>query len=277
MNGQSVLITGATSGIGLVAAQELATLGARVTIIGRNPEKTQRVAREVNAATFIIADLSELAQVRRAAAEFRERVGRLDLLVNDAGVSLQSRQESREGMELTWATNHLAPFLLTQELLLLLRQSAAPRVVTVSSAAHASGRINFDDPEFRRGWSDAGISGFQAYSQSKLANALFTRELARREPWLQANCLHPGLVNTNIMGNSKGLVKPIQSALNSLFALTPQEGARTIIHLASHDVGVSGAYFVNSQVTAYTPQAMDDGAAFRLWHLSEEYVRTRGL
>lgn len=274
LNGQHILITGATSGIGLEAARELATRGASVTIIGRNPEKTARVAREVNAAHSILADLGELAQVRRAAAEYRERIGRLDVLVNNAGVSLQHRQESREGLELTWATNHLAPFLLTGELLPLLRQSATPKVVTVSSAAHAGGRIRFDDPEFKAGYDRSGWGGFMAYAQSKLANALFTRELARREPCMQVNCLHPGLVNTNIMSKmSTGLVKYAQSAMNRLMAVPAREGAQTIIHLASQDVGVSGQYFVNSQVARPAPQALDDGAAYRLWQLSEQYVK----
>lgn len=261
MKGRSVLVTGATGGIGLETARELARRGAAVTVLGRNPEKTARVAAEIGAAGTLIADLAEMQQVRQVAAEFRDRVGSLDVLVNNAGAFYTKRQESREGVELTWALNHLAPFLLTRELLPLLRAGQAPRVVTVSSGAHAMGRIRFDDPEFRRGY-----SGWAAYGQSKLANILFTRELARRNPWLQANALHPGFVSTGF-----GQDNPLFS-LGSRLGLTPQQGAQTSIHLAADPVMVSGRYFVESRETLPTAQALDDGAAYRLWMLSEDDV-----
>lgn len=261
MRGRSVLVTGATGGIGLETARELSRRGAAVTVLGRNPEKTARVAAEIGAAGTLIADLAELEQVRRVAAEFRDRVGGLDVLVNNAGAFYPERHESREGTELTWALNHLAPFLLTRELLPLLRAGDAPRVVTVSSGAHVMGRIRFDDPEFRRGY-----SGWAAYGQSKLANILFTRELARREPWLQANALHPGFVSTGFGQDSKLFGQ------FSRLGLTPQEGAQTSIHLAADRILVSGRYFVKSRETLPAPQALDDGAALRLWMLSEEYV-----
>ncbi len=261
MKGRSVLVTGATGGIGLETARELARRGADVTVLGRNPEKTARVAQEIGAAGTLNADLGEMAQVRRVAAEFRDRVGRLDVLINNAGAFYTERQETREGTELTWALNHLAPFLLTRELLPLLRAGNAPRVVTVSSGAHMMGRIRFDDPEFRRSY-----RGWAAYSQSKLANILFTRELARREPWLQANTLHPGFVSTGF-----GQDNPMFSWVSRL-GLTPEEGARTSIHLAADRILVSGRYFVQSRETLPAPQALDDGAALRLWQLSEDYV-----
>lgn len=261
MRGRSVLVTGATGGIGLETARELSRRGAAVTVLGRNPEKTARVAAEIGAAGTLIADLAELEQVRRVAAEFRDRVGGLDVLVNNAGAFYPERHESREGTELTWALNHLAPFLLTRELLPLLRAGDAPRVVTVSSGAHVMGRIRFDDPEFRRGY-----SGWAAYGQSKLANILFTRELARREPWLQANALHPGFVSTGFGQDSKLFGQ------FSRLGLTPQEGAQTSIHLAADRILVSGRYFVKSRETLPAPQALDDGAALRLWMLSEEYA-----
>jgi retinol dehydrogenase-12 len=261
MKGRSVLVTGATGGIGLETARALARRGADVTVLGRNPEKTARVAQEVGAAGTLIADLAELAQVRQVAAEFRNRVGSLDVLVNNAGAFYTGRQESREGVELTWALNHLAPFLLTRELLPLLRAGNAPRVVTVSSGAHVMGRVRFDDPEFRRGY-----SGWTAYSQSKLANILFTRELARREPWLQANTLHPGFVSTGF-----GQDNPAFSWFSRL-GLTPEQGAQTSIHLAADPILVSGRYFVQSRETLPAPQALDDGAALRLWRLSEDSV-----
>ncbi|WP_226342652.1 SDR family oxidoreductase [Deinococcus sp. AJ005] len=261
MQGRSVLVTGATGGIGLETARELARRGAAVTVLGRNPEKTARVAAEIGAAGTLIADLAESSQVRQVAAEFRDRVGRLDVLVNNAGAFYTKRQESREGVELTWALNHLAPFLLTRELLPMLRAGDTPRVVTVSSGAHAMGRIRFDDPEFRRGY-----SGWAAYGQSKLANILFTRELARRNPWLQANTLHPGFVSTGF-----GQDNPLFS-LGSRLGLSPQQGAQTSIHLAADQILVSGRYFVESRETLPAAQALDDGAAYRLWMLSEEDV-----
>ncbi|WP_217694892.1 SDR family oxidoreductase [Deinococcus marmoris] len=261
MQGRSVLVTGATGGIGLETARELARRGAAVTVLGRNPEKTARVAAEIGAAGTLIADLAEMQQVRQVAAEFRDRVGSLDVLVNNAGAFYTERHESREGTELTWALNHLAPFLLTRELLPLLRAGKASRVVTVSSGAHAMGRIRFDDPEFRRGY-----SGWAAYGQSKLANILFTRELARRNPWLQANTLHPGFVSTGF-----GQDNPLFS-LGSRLGISPQQGAQTSIHLAADPIGGSGRYFVESRETLPAAQALDDGAAYRLWMLSEEYV-----
>ena len=266
LHGQRVLITGATGGIGLITARELAARGAHVTIMGRNPSKTEEAARQTGAAATLLADLSELAQVRRAAREYTERFGQLDVLINNAGAFNTRRQETSEGTEQTWALNHLAPFVLTHELLPLLRQSAAPRVVTVASAAHAMGRIRFDDPEFRRGY-----GGWAAYSQSKLANILFARELARRESGIQSNSLHPGMVATGFAHNNGGLVSQLYRVVD-LFAITPEQGAQTSIHLAADPIGVTGRYFSNSRETTPAPQAQDDGAAFRLWVLSEGYL-----
>ncbi|MBB5232953.1 NAD(P)-dependent dehydrogenase (short-subunit alcohol dehydrogenase family) [Deinococcus budaensis] len=267
MHGKVVLVTGATNGIGLVTARELAGAGARVHVVGRDPQKTARVAREVGAAGTLIADLSELAQVRRLAAEFREREERLDVLVNNAGAYYARRQETREGVEMTWALNHLAPFLLTRELLPLLRGSRDARVVTVSSEAHRFGRIRFDDPEFRRGY-----GGWGAYAQSKLANVLFARELARREGWLSSNSLHPGMVRSGFGHNNGGRVSLLWRVMDR-FAITPEEGALTTLRLASDpSLAVSGGYFSEERLKTPAPQARDDAAAARLWALSEEYV-----
>ena len=266
LDGREILITGATGGIGLEAARELARRGAQVTIVGRDPGKTRRVAEEIGAAGTLVADLAELSQVRRAAAEFRERADSLDVLLNNAGALFGSRQETREGIERTWALNHLSPFLLTRELLPLLRRGHAPRVVTVASAAHAMGRIRFDDPEFRRGY-----GAWAAYAQSKLANILFTRELARREGWLQANSLHPGMVATGFGSHQGGLFSGLYRIIDRL-SLTPQQGAQTSIHVAADERNVSGLYFEKSRPAAPRPQALDDGAALRLWQLSEAYV-----
>ncbi|MDB5044305.1 MAG: short-chain dehydrogenase [Deinococcus sp.] len=265
--GKTVLVTGATNGIGLVTARELANRGARVTVVGRDAAKTDRVAREVNAVGTILADLSELDQVRRAAAEFATKNKALDVLVNNAGAFYSKRQESREGLEATWALNHLAPFLLTQELLPLLRGTPGARVITVASAAHGMGRIRFDDPEFRRGY-----SGWAAYSQSKLANILFARELARREPDIRSNSLHPGMVRSGFAHNNGGGASLLWGVIDR-FAITPEEGAKTTVHLAAEaDSGVTGRYYSKSRETRPEPQALDDGAAARLWALSEQYV-----
>lgn len=267
MQGKAVLVTGATNGIGLVTARELAGAGAQVYIVGRDAGKTARVAAEVGAAGTLIADLSELGQVRRAAAEFRDREERLDVLVNNAGAYYARRQETREGTEMTWALNHLAPFLLTRELLPLLRRARDARVVTVSSEAHRFGRLRFDDPEFRRGY-----SGWGAYAQSKLANVLFANELARREPWLRSNSLHPGMVRTGFGHNNGGRVSLLWRVVDR-FAITPEEGALTTLRLASDpSLAVSGGYFSQERLTQPAKQARDDGAAARLWAMSEEYV-----
>ncbi|EYB67659.1 short-chain dehydrogenase/reductase SDR [Deinococcus phoenicis] len=270
MSGKTVLVTGATNGIGQVTARELARAGARVVIVGRDAEKTAWVAREIGAAETLVADLSELAQVRRAAAEFRERVGQLDVLVNNAGAFFGKRQETQEGTERTWALNHLAPFLLTRELLPLLRASADARVVTVASDAHRSGRLRLDDPEFRRGY-----RGWAAYSQSKLANILFARELARREPGVKSNSLHPGLVRSGFAHNNGGGISRLWRLVDR-FGITPEEGARTSVLLASApELTVSGRYFSAGREVRPAPRALDDGAALRLWQLSEAQVGER--
>jgi len=273
MQGKVVLVTGATGGIGLVTARELARMGADVWIVGRSPEKTARVAREIGAAGTLLADLSELAQVRRVAAEFRERAGRLDVLVNNAGGLFNRRQETQEGIEMTWALNHLAPFLLTRELLPLLRAAPAARVVTVSSSAHAFGRLRLDDPEFRRGYSGWG---WTAYGQSKLANVLFARELAHREPGLRSNSLHPGRVRTGFGYNNGGFFNRVWGVMDR-FAIPVEQGARTSVLLASDPgITVTGRYFDQEREVQAAPQALDDGAALRLWELSEAYVGDTG-
>ncbi|SMB92428.1 SDR family oxidoreductase [Deinococcus hopiensis] len=270
MAGKTVLVTGATGGIGLVTARELARKGAWVWVLGRNPEKTAEVAREIGAAGTLVEDLSELAGVRQAAAKFQERSRRLDVLVNNAGGLFNRRQETREGTETTWALNHLAPFLLTRELLPLLRAAEA-RVITVSSSAHAFGRVRFDDPEFRHGY-----SGWAAYNQSKLANVLFARELARREPRIRSNSLHPGRVRTGFGYNNGGFFNRVWGVIDR-FAISPEQGARTSILLASDaSITATGRYFDQEREARPAAQALDDGAALRLWNLSEEYVGGQG-
>lgn len=268
---KTVLITGATGGIGLETARSLARQGARVVIVGRDPGKTARVAAEIGAAGQLLGDLSELRQVWRVAGEFRETYGALDLLINNAGAIYSRREETREGIERTWALNHLSPFLLTGELLPLLRASTRQRgeparVITVSSEAHRLGRLRSEDPEFRTGYSAWG-----AYGQSKLANVLFARELARREPDLLSNALHPGMVKTGFGKNSEGRMARLYPLIDR-FSISAQEGAETTLFLATTPERFTGRYFAKSRPARPAPQAGDDGAAARLWTLSERYV-----
>lgn len=264
-----MLVTGATGGIGLVTARALASAGHGVVIVGRNPAKTEQVAREIGA-EFLLADLSDLAQVRRVADEFRERYDRLDVLINNAGAIFSKPQFTREGIEMTWALNHLAPFLLTRELMSLLLVTPGARVVTVASMAHQAARIQFADPELRERY-----SAWTAYGQSKLANILFARELARRGGGLKSYSLHPGMVASGFGHNQTGPFEKFYRVIDR-FAVTPEVGAQTSIYLATtDDVLPNGGYFVKSAPTAPSARALDDGAAARLWALSEKYVESR--
>ncbi|AWN23774.1 short-chain dehydrogenase [Deinococcus irradiatisoli] len=268
MQGKTVLITGATNGIGRATAEALILQSAEVWLVGRNPEKTAEVQAQLGAAGFLLADLSLRGEAERVARDFAERVGKLDVLINNAGAIYDRRQESREGIELTWALNHLAYFIVTRELLPLLRESRG-RVVNVSSAAHVGGKIRWNDPEFKTGY-----SAWAAYGQSKLANILFTRELAYRERdhGVTANALHPGMVASGFGRNNEGLGKLLK--LVQPLSLSDEQGAQTSIYLASSpDVeGLSGLYFSNKRVTEPAAQALDDAAARRLWKLSESYL-----
>lgn len=267
--GKTVLVTGATGGIGLVTARELAARRAKVVVVGRNLEKTAQVARDIGAEHTIVADLSELSQVRRVAAEYRERFDRLDVLVNNAGAVFEKRQETAEGIERTWALNHLAPFLLTRQLLSLLLVTPGSRAITVASMAHRTGRIRFEDPEFKRGY-----NAWTAYAQSKLANVLFARELARRGAGAQSYSLHPGMVASGFGHSSKGTLDSLYHVVDR-FAIPPEEGAQTTLYLAStSDPLKSGGYYDKCRLTPPSARALDDGAAYRLWELSEEYVLT---
>lgn len=271
-----VLVTGATDGIGRVTAEALAHQGLQVVIVGRNVHKTERVAHEITASGFLVADLSVLSEVKRLADEYKQTFGRLDVLVNNVGAMFQQRKETKEGIERTFALNHLAPFVLTTELLPLLRESSGlydggGRVVTVASMAHEFVRFRFADPELK-----SKYSGWTAYAQSKLANILFTRELARREPSVLCNALHPGMVATNF-GHQGGGWLSQSYKLVDLFALSPEQGAQTSVHVASSpDIKRSGAYYQRAQPAIPAPQALDDAAGYRLWQLSEQYAQQHG-
>lgn len=272
LHDRTILITGATEGIGKAAAAELARRGARVLLLGRNPQKLAAAAQEVGAAATYRADLSELAQVALVAGQIARTESRIDVLLNNAGGIFSPRQETREGIEMTWALNVLSPFLLTRELLPTLRGSAAPRVITVASNAHRMGQLNLSDPEFRRGY-----RAWPAYNASKLANVLFARELARREGWLSSASLHPGVVRSGFNANNGGLQGALWKVVN-LFAISPEQGAQTSVFLTSApELSVSGGYWDKSRLTAPAPAALDDGLALDLWETCEDYLRRLGL
>ena len=274
MQDKICLVTGATLGIGKETALGLARKGAQVVIVGRDEARTRETATWIvkesgNARIdFLVADLSSQAEVRRLAAEFKGKYVRLDVLLNNAGAIFTRRETTIDGYERTWALNHLAEFLLTSLLLEMLQASAPARIVNVASAAHTSGKIDFDNLQ-----GEEKYSGIGAYSQSKLANILFTYALARRlsGKGVTANCLHPGVVATGFGHNTPGLVNTLLS-LARPFLITPEKGAATSIALASSpDVAdVSGKYFAKSQPIASSKLSYDEALQEKLWAVSEK-------
>ncbi|MGH9853520.1 MAG: SDR family oxidoreductase [Blastocatellia bacterium] len=274
MKDKICLVTGANSGIGKVTAKTLAAGGAKVIMVCRNRDKGEAARGEIVRETrnenvdLMIADFSELNQIRRLAAEVKAKYPRLSTLVNNAGAYNSDRTLTADGYETTFAVNHLAYFLLTVELLDLLKSSAPARIVNVASEAHRNAQINFDDLNLENGY-----TGWRAYGQSKLANVMFTYELARRleGAGVTANCLHPGTVNTNIFGGVKGAAGKIVR-LFTIFLRTPEKGADTIIWLAaSPEVeGGAGKYFIDRRERESNPQSYDREAAARLWEVSEQ-------
>jgi len=276
MMGKVVMVTGATSGIGLATAMGLAGQGATVVAVGRNAEKGAEAAARIQRdprnplVEFMQADLSVQAEVRRLADEFRVRHRQLHVLVNNVGGFFLRRTLSADGLEMTFALNHLNVFLLTNLLREVLRASAPVRIVNVSSDAHRGAEMDFGDLQgFRR------YGGMRAYGRSKLAMLLFTYELARRleGTGVTVNALHPGFVATSMYESSGGLVKLVAPIIK-LMAKSPQEGADTVIHLAcSPEVeGVSGKYFKDRQPASSSPPSYDTAAAQRLWKISAEMV-----
>jgi retinol dehydrogenase-14 len=276
MAGRTVLVTGGTGGIGRATALGLAAMGADVAIVGRDRERTEAAAREIrevgggNGDAFV-ADMSSRAEVRRLAADVLQRLPRIDVLVNNVGGYWDTRHVTADGLERTFALNHLAPFLLTQLLLERLQQSAPARVVTVSSGAHTMGRIDFDDLGGERSY-----SGMRAYSQSKLANLLFTYELARRlgAGRVTANALHPGMVRTGFGAEDAGTVQRLFTPLMRPFMKSPAQGAATSIHLASSPEveGVTASYFAGSTRKRSSRRSYDEVTAARLWQVSADLV-----
>lgn len=279
MSEKVVLITGATNGIGKVTALELAKQGYTVVIVGRNPTKTQATVSEIKLESgstkvdALIADLSSLAEVRKLAAEFRQRYARLDVLVNNAGAFYASRQESVDGYEMTLAVNHLAYFLLTNLLLDMLKASAPARIVNVSSDAHKGAKINFDDLQSTKGY---GAQGFSTYGVSKLANIMFTYELARQleGSGVTVNALHPGLVATGFGTNNGGLMKLAMRFIHR-FSISPEQGADTIIYLASSPEveGITGKYWVKRKAIQSSDMSYNEADQKRLWDISAQMTR----
>jgi len=274
MKGKICMVTGATSGIGLFTALELARMRATVILVSRNPQRCEAVASRIHqlthnsAVVYFAADLSSQAQIRQLAEKFHSRFSRLDVLVNNAGAFFLRRQESVDGIEMTFALNHLNYFLLTHLLLDTIKASAPARIVNVSSDSHRGARLDFDDIQGK-----CSYSGFRAYGQSKLANVLFTYELARHLEGLQvtANALHPGFVATNI-GKNNGLLAKLVMSIVHLGALPLKEGARTGTYLASSpDVeDISGKYFTREKSVQSDPASYILPDARRLWELSAE-------
>ena len=265
MAGRTALVTGGTSGIGRATAVGLAALGARVAITGRDRGRTEDAGREIRAAgggqvDVFVAELSAQSEVRRLADEVLESLPRIDVLVNNVGGYWETRRVTADGLEHTFALNHLAPFLLTNLLLDRLQQGSPARVVTVASKAHALGEIHFDDLQGERSY-----SGSDAYNQSKLANVLFTYELARRlrATSVTANAVHPGVVNTSFGAEDPALVQRLVVPFMRPFMKSPSQGAATSIRVASDPAldRVTGRYFANGKATRSSKRSHDEAAA----------------
>ncbi|MBN1812656.1 MAG: SDR family oxidoreductase [Anaerolineae bacterium] len=269
MTGKVCLVTGATSGIGQATAHALARLGATVVVAGRSPEKSAATVAQIKGlcddpnADCLLADLSSQAAIRQLAQQFKDRYQRLDVLVNNAGAVFMQRQESVDGIEMTFALNHLGYFLLTNLLLDVLQASAPARIVNTSSELHKKAHLDFDDLQNARRY-----RGMNAYHQSKLANVLFTYELARRleGTGVTANALNPGLVATNLGMNNRGLSPLMKRLVDRMMGISPEEGAQTGIYLATSPQveGVTGKYFVKQEAIPSSPESYDEDIAARL-------------
>ena len=276
MQGKTVVITGGTSGIGEVAALNLAGQGARIVLIARDSargEATLAKLRQANPSaqhTAYYGDLSVIADMKRVAQAVASNEARIDVLINNAGAVFLARKVSADGLEMTFATNHMAYFVVTNILLDRLKATPGARIVSTASDAHKSGKLDFDDLQ-----SEKSYSSFRVYGTSKLCNILFTRELARRLDGtsVTANCLHPGFVGTRFgQNNASNIFLKLLARGIMAFGLSPEEGAKTIIHLASSpDVAtISGEYFYKCKVDEPTQAAQDDAAAKRLWEVSSK-------
>jgi NAD(P)-dependent dehydrogenase (short-subunit alcohol dehydrogenase family) len=274
MKGKTVVITGGTSGIGEIAAEQLAQMGARIVLIGRDKSRGEATLARLRerapslAHTVHCADLARIPEMKRVAAQIAESEPRIDVLINNAGAMFGSRQLTGDGLEYTFALNHMAYFVVTEGLRERLQASAPARIINTSSSAHRGARLDFEDLQLVK-----DFSAMKAYSRSKLCNILFTRELARRlhGTGVTANCLHPGFVATRFGDQSGGLISRF-IGLAKLFAISPGKGAETLVYLASSpDVAeTTGAYFYKCRPITPSQAALDDRDAMLLWERSED-------
>ncbi len=274
MKDKTVLITGANAGIGKMTARELAKMGARVIMVARSRERGEAALADIKAASgssavdLLLADLSSQTAIRQLAADFKAKYDRLDVLINNAGALFLQRKLSVDGIEMTFALNHLSYFLLTNLLLDALESSVPARIINVASVAHERADLDFADLQ-----SEKSYRGFPVYGKSKLANVLFTYELARRlnGSGITVNALHPGFVGTSFAKNNGRIARMVMSLINK-FALTPEQGAETSIYLASSPevAGVSGQYFYKKKAKRSSSNSYDKAAAQRLWQISEQ-------
>jgi len=278
MKDKTILITGASSGIGRATAVDLARRGTRLLLQGRTPARCQEALDEIRQAAsgappeLLEADLASLDEVRGLARDVAARTDHLDMLLNNAGLTLTSRQQTPDGFEKTFAVNHLAPFLLTGLLLPLLRNADAARIVNVASGAHRFGRLDLDDLQNERRYATMRV-----YGQSKTANILFTDELARRleGTGITANSLHPGMIRSNLGRGNGAALDRLHDLINVVlypFFKTPERGARTSLHLLTSDAvaDVTGRYFANERPSRPAAHATNPDTARRLWEISEQ-------
>lgn len=279
MRGKTVVITGATSGIGAETAVKLASMGARVVMVARDRLRAEpvlkRIAKANPSAQHVVhyADLSRLSEMKRVASDIALAESRIDVLVNNAGAIFGKRQETADGLEMTFALNHMAYFVITQGLLERLKATPGARIVSTSSDAHTHAKLDFDDLQGKR-----KFSAFGAYGKSKLCNILFTRALSRRlaGSGVTANCLHPGFVATRFADNNGGtLLRAVLTLVKGIFAISPKRGAQTIIHLTSSQdvVGKSGGYYFKCRLATPVEAALNDDDAERLWIISEKIAQ----
>jgi NAD(P)-dependent dehydrogenase (short-subunit alcohol dehydrogenase family) len=264
-----IVITGATSGIGQIAAGELAGMGARLVLVARDRTRGESALAYLRDAgprtkhTIHYADLSSIAEMKRAASEIAAAEPRIDVLINNAGALFGSRRQTPDGLEMTFATNHMSYFVLTLGLADRLRATPGARVVNTASDAHKGAKLDFDDLQTTKNY-----RGFAVYGRSKLCNILFTREIARRwrDTGVTVNCLHPGFVATRFGDHSGGTFSRV-IRVAKWFAISPEKGARTIVYLASSTeiANTSGAYFYKCKPAEPTQEAQDDESAKRLW------------
>ena len=279
MNSKIILITGATNGIGKQAALELLKLGAEVIIVGRDDIKTRKVSAELKTTSgsdkvdMLIADLSAMDDIRRIATEFRSKYDRLNVLLNNAGAVFSNYQQSVDGYEMTFALNHISYYLLTHLLLDILKRTAdaqgEARIINVSSSAHRNATLRLDNLQ-----DESGYSFMNSYGASKLMNVLFTYELARRldDTAVTVNAVHPGLVDTGFGHNTGRLWSVLIKAAQKLFAISPQQGAETLVYLASSPdaAGISGKYWNEKQQKRSSDNSYDREQQTRLWAFSAE-------